>query len=64
MIKLLVINWALIGLWLTWDKMDDYHTTLVEKLTGFLLVSVFGSILFVGLVIFEVIHFATRSWEK
>lgn len=64
MIYFLLVNWALIGMWLLWDKMDEYSTTLVEKLAGILMVTVFGTILFLVLMVFEVIHFFTRSWKS
>lgn len=64
MIYFLLVNWTLIGMWLLWDKMDDYSTTLVEKLAGILMVTVFGTIIFLVLMVFEVIHFSTRSWKS
>ena len=64
MIEFVILNWALMGVWLAWDKMDDYRTTLSEKLTGLLLVSIFGSIIVLAIVIFELIQLSKRSWEK
>ena len=52
------------GVWLSWDKMDDYRTTLSERLTGLLLVSIFGSIIVLVIVIFELIQLAKRSWKE
>jgi len=63
MIYFLLVNWALIGLWLTLDKMEDYKTNYPEKLVGIIAITFFGSIIFFVLMVLEVLHFFTRSWK-